>query len=384
MAEANYNYFEIDAADIWQFERNCFLEKRRAVNIETISDLYFSLQDYFLSANHTPTYIYNHNDKDQRVSNYFHRHIEQLKQWKAQRTPLDYFINKAAIYAMTEPCVIFFQGSDSRDFERLFAFKLRQYFDNLPLIKSFLRYQLFQNFNDNISRYEEFIKYLIIQQYELIDVRVSSFVKIFFGEIKSEIECEYTEQKSPVLYKLNASAGEAGATTGDVSSKETDTKEDDTKVPKGYKVVEGKFNKTEILHYFSFLYSELSVGGKPYLNKKNVKEIFKYGIAIPPKPLRKKYKLNISKVFPKKYIENTIYIFFTNNSKSRTDKLNYLRFFASYIEDFAGALKNEKALQNWNKNLSGEPSLKKSFDIDKYLPKPPQETSIESTPESTK
>ena len=116
----------------------------------------------------------------------------------------------------------------------------------------------------------------------------------------------------------------------------------------------------------------------------DVKEIFKYGIAIPPKPLRKKYKLNISKVFPKKYIENTIYIFFTNNSKSRTDKLNYLRFFASYIEDFAGALKNEKALQNWNKNLSGEPSLKKSFDIDKYLPKPPQETSIESTPESTK
>jgi hypothetical protein len=132
--------------------------------------------------------------------------------------------------------------------------------------------------------------------------------------------------------------------------------------------IEGKFTDDEIRNYFSFLCKEKSFDNKPFLSEDAVNEIFKNGLMIPAVPLENKFKLNCDPRFPKKIIEFAIYTFYVNNSIKRTDKIKYLKFFGSYLEDFSSVLASNKMASNVASNISGEKSPKMKFDLKKYLP----------------
>ena len=119
--------------------------------------------------------------------------------------------------------------------------------------------------------------------------------------------------------------------------------------------------------FFSFLYKEKSQDGKSFLTENEVKEIFKYGLAIPPSPLTKKCKLNCSLTFPKNIVEFYIYKFYSKHTTSKR-KQDVLQFFAYHIVDFEKALVSEKAMQTWSGNVVGKRSPKIKFAIADYLP----------------
>lgn len=383
MAETLYDYFEIDAADIWQAECTRFRESG-GNNPDDMEDTYVFIQELYINNKIKPFLTLA--DKN---TPYYNGYYQKFNDRKKEGLLLSFFYYYGELYDLNEPCVIKRANSNKKDFERIFALKLKQYFDHISFIEDFLQFQLADNFQEDVPAFKKFIKYLLIQYAELLDHKVVGVVKEVMEGIKIEPEPEPDHQseiaqEGVVLEKTNETSEKdlpdlGVAEENPVSPKDKNTVVEETPIPIGYKVVEGDFNQKEILHYFSFLHEELSVGGEPFLSEDNVNKIFKYGIAIPPKPLKKKYKLNVSKKYPKRYIEDALYIFFSNCYKANSNKLNYLRFFANYIEDFSSALDDEKALQNWNKNVTGGRSRKMKFDAKKYLP----ESTSESTPEST-
>ena len=54
MKTKNYNPYEIDVSDIWQYERNKYLERGSHVTWEEIDELYDFVEQFFLKAEHKP------------------------------------------------------------------------------------------------------------------------------------------------------------------------------------------------------------------------------------------------------------------------------------------------------------------------------------------
>ena len=417
------DYLEIDAADIWRYESNLFLERKGGLSLENLSELYDELQGVFLASKIKPFVTLHQYLKKEIDGHYYERHIQEQINWKKKGIPLEFFVAKENLYSMNEPCIVDLNNHNREVFEKLFALKLRQYGTKLSQIPGFLTFQLSGNFQDNVAKYKEFIKFLLLQHEELIEKKVSSVVKAAIEEIETKLIQEpiiETGLLSQEATELTTSVPETNSTPSEpipepidsVTIEEIETKpnqepeiipipivpitelnenatngggvlDDENFTRDECKIIEGNYNVSEILQYFSFLYLELSVGGEPFLKKNDVAEIFRYGIAIPPRPLKKKFKLNISKRHPKRYVEDAIHFFILKDSYSKMDKLNYLRFFASYIEDFSTALESDEKLISWSKNITGNKSKKKSFDHKKYLPKPIRESTLESTREST-
>jgi hypothetical protein len=138
-------------------------------------------------------------------------------------------------------------------------------------------------------------------------------------------------------------------------------------IPEGHQLVPGKFTKEETKEFFRFLYKEMSGDGKSFLLESEVSEMFKYGLAIPPAPPAKKYKLNCSLKFPKSIVEFGIYKFFYHHTTSEHKK-DILKFFANYLIDFEKVLKSEVDMRTWSSNVVGKRPGRMKFAIGEYLP----------------
>ena len=181
-------------------------------------------------------------------------------------------------------------------------------------------------------------------------------------EVKAENKLEESEPE-----KQEVETPTAGKDENNLSEALPVELETEETIQIGYKIVEGKFKKEEVQQYFSFLYKEKSKEGKTFLLENEVTEIFKHGLAIPPEPLAKKYKLNCSLKFPKNIVEYGIYTFYKEHTANH-HKQDILKFFANYIEDFANALKSDNTMQTWSDNVVGKMPVKMKFEISEYLP----------------
>lgn len=378
-----YTKYDIDASDIWRYEVNCYFRGRRANPDKTaINDLYELLQPFYLQEKHKP--FIDASDE----SDYAKRHRVQYQNREKEDGCLDFFFCKGNAYDMGESCEITLKDYNLLSFQNLFVLKLRQYFDGLVHLSDFLKYQLKINFKNNPDRFRKFIDLSLLQFPNKIDVAIIKVIDDWFLEINKKKSAkalrsktkQSREQKkeSPLkteLESITTNAEQETTTTVTVSEKPTDNVLIEEKgesrieegLPEGYTPIPGKFTKEDTLHFFSFLYKEKSKEDECFLSEEDVREIFKYGLAIPPVPLSQKYKLNCSLKFPKGIVEFCIYKFFRNHT-STNNKRDILKFFASYIVDFEKALINERTLQTWSDNVTGKRPGKMTFAIKGYLP----------------
>ena len=403
-----YNAYNIYTSKIWEYERNSYIRSGSQENWNEIEELYDLLQEYILAAGVEPFLKYADITSDNHYLIDFRNHF-------AEKTALDFFICKGDLYDMQEPCLIKYKGTGRTDFEKLFMLKLRQFKDKLHEVKSFLQYQLKQNFKNKLDEFADFLHLSFLQHPALLDERIVSLTMAWLNEQKeqtaksSKKRSKKTGQKNPyvdatVIYedavvvealpaheehevllkedspeeanhslvKEEHSASESR--TGNFDSNKDDEQpattayeksEDD--IPEGYVLVAGDFSKEEVQAYFSFLYKETDESGKSFLAEAEVWEIFKYGLAIPPNPPKKRYRLHHSLKFPKSIVEYCIYRFFYKHTTSHHKK-SVLKFFASYLQDFEKSLKSEKAMQTWSDNVVGKKPSRMKFALTDYLP----------------
>ena len=319
---------------------------------------------------------------------------------------MDYFVSKGDFYDLNNPCPVSFKETNASNFERLFILKLRQYSNDLREVEKYLNYQCKQNFRNKLDAFQKFVGLANLQYQGMVDEKIIKVMQDWFlTEQGNREEKQARKSKKKITETVDSisvdipvsqenitleikevisdesisapsyddklvSVSEESKTeldTVNITSSDVEHKSNEVVVPNEYTVIKGNFSEEEILTFFSFLYIEKDAEGKTFLTENEVKEIFKYGLAIPPSPLTKKYKLQCSLKFPKSIIEFAIYSFYSKHTSNR-HKQDILKFFASYIQDFEKALENEISLQQWSNNVKSARPSRMKFAIADYLP----------------
>ena len=396
-----YHPYNIETSGIWNYERNAYISSRSKENWEKIEELYDLLQGFILEAGAKPFLKNSEVSPDDHYVIDFRNHFDE-------KTALDFFVCKGDFYDMQEPCLIKYSETRRTDFEKLFMLKLRQFKDKLHEVKSFLQFQLQQNFKNKLDVFADFLQIGFLQHPALVDERIVALTGDWANNRKEELSKSEKKRnkktgrknvpddvttiislpiqdEKDVLAKNDPDADtmflpkHEDVSTADSGIKNAEnvddyglantTVQEDTEggIPKDYVVINGKFSVEETQAYFSFLYKEKDESGKPFLLEAEVQEIFKYGLAIPSKPAKKRYRLHYTLKFPKSIVEFCIYKFYTEHTKSH-DKKAVLKFFASYIKDFEKALKSENDMQTWSDNVTGKRPRRMKFVPTDYLP----------------
>jgi hypothetical protein len=396
-----YHPYNIDTSDIWEYERNAYIRSSNKENWQEFEELYDLLQGYILETGVNPFLR-----KEELTSD--NHYLKDFKNHYAEKNLLDFFVCKGDFYDMQEHCLIKYKETSPSDFEKLFMLKLRQFRDKLREVKGFLQYQLKQNFKNKLDEFTDFLRMSFLQHPGLVDKIIVGLIGEWINEQKEEItKSQRRRSKNPrkkyqyeeviniealPVHEENESCEKNDGQTGTKFSVDNEDsgqsmtkienselsedyelaatnvqKNNEGGIPKGYILVEGKFSMEETRAYFSFLYKEKDESGKPFLPEADVKDLFKYGLAIPPKPPKKRYRLHSSLKFPKGIVEFCIYKFYTNHTNSHLKK-DVLKFFASYIKDFEKALQSDDDMQTWSDNVTGKRPARIKFDFNNYLP----------------
>jgi hypothetical protein len=363
MEFTKYPNFSIDASDIWLYERNNYLAKRKADrNRNAIDDLYEFLQQFYLDAQHEP--FIETSDK----TAYAEIQREQCYNMGSAGAPPELFMCKGKVYKMSNPCEVNLNDYNQIEFQRLFILKLRQYFDGLIHLKDFLKYQLDHNFKNKSPEFQEFLRVSLIQYEGVIDGKIINVINDFFMWIRTaDLKAPGNlNEETIITQEKKVSKHDALQIQDKVELQAIGTAANES-IPDGYQPVSGNFTREETKEFFRFLYKEVSEEGKSFLLESEVTEMFKYGLAIPPAPPAQKYELNCSLKFPKSIVEFGIYKFFYYHTTSEHKK-DILKFFANYLVDFEKVLKSEVDMRTWSSNVVGKRPSRMKFAIGEYLP----------------
>src|SRR5579863_8395442 len=143
MDNTNYTIYEIDAADIWRYECDCYWQReQQGTDKDSINELYDFLQQFYLQAKHEP-FIKSLDD-----SLWAERYREKYRETLNGAVCLNFFMCGDQGYSMQYPCEVFLKKHNHLEFQRLFILKLRQYHGGLLYVVNFLKYQLETNFNN--------------------------------------------------------------------------------------------------------------------------------------------------------------------------------------------------------------------------------------------
>lgn len=161
--EVNYQYHDVDLADIWQYERSLFLIGKSSEQfakdlIEKIENVIIKKGNPFLATN-------KYNSGDRQYDQLFTIHIKDFQDSYSnfkKRFNLDYFFTNDYCFYFNQQIIL---QNNNEDFYFWFALKLRQYDSKLIEIKNFLKSQLQINFNNNTNELIDFLK-VIIRQYK--------------------------------------------------------------------------------------------------------------------------------------------------------------------------------------------------------------------------
>jgi hypothetical protein len=358
-----YTNFSIDASDIWLYERNNYLAKRKEdQDRNAIDDLYEFLQQFYLDAQHEP--FIESSDK----TAYAEIQRQQCYNMRNAVAPPEWFMCKGKVYMMSIPCEVSLNDYNQIEFQRLFILKLRQYFDGLIHLKGFLKYQLDYNFKSKPSDFQEFLRVSLLQYESLIDRKITNVIDDFFIGISiADLKAPANLNEGNIITEEKKVSKHDALQIQDTVELQAIGPAAHESIPEGYQPVPGNFTREETKEFFRFLYKEVSKEGKSFLLESEVPEMFKYGLAIPPAPPAKKYKLNCSLKFPKSIVEFGIYKFFYLHTTSQHKK-DILKFFANYLVDFEKVLKSEVDMRTWSSNVVGNRPSRMKFAIGEYFP----------------
>lgn len=378
-----YKYFKIDAKDIWEYERNYYnlVDK----NWNFISNLYELIQEVFIQSGASPIQEIPKNPDGGTKSR-----IEAYNNFDERNLVLDFFIRGNKLYDLNISCLLDKEKIDIRIYQYFFACKLRQYNGDISSVFLFLDYHFKKTFKKNKKAVIKFLEAVLLQHNKLFTTEVSKVAykwmqeRIIFLEDKtvetSKVTYEHIIPKLPIsaivsnqeILLSKNQPEESDADLPVLIKPEIDEGikhlEFEPSVPKDYHYYKGKLHDSEVQEFFSFLYLAKDKENQSYLKKEEVENIFQYGIAIPPVGKTVRYKLNTGGARNKKIVLYAIYVFYNNYKFNVSGKRLILRFFASYIEDFAFALLNEEEMEKLSKYMTGERPSKNFFNLEKYVP----------------
>ncbi|GAA0743100.1 hypothetical protein [Gaetbulibacter jejuensis] len=176
----NYDYYNIEIADIWQHEHEQFLVGNTSDRLaKTIIDKAEEIIIRKGEVNFTVDLGVNVPKTDKT---YYLRHLNDFKRDSKSlngRYDLNYFFNKHSCYQYEQNIII---KPESFDFDFWFALKLRQYDSKLIEISNFLNFQLESSFNNNPSEILDFLK-IVTKQFkdDLLSDRVIEIVEDWIG-----------------------------------------------------------------------------------------------------------------------------------------------------------------------------------------------------------
>ena len=283
MSNVNYNIYDINTGEIWQYER----ERLKTGGDITFYDQFLRIIEPIIVQNCSPIVTEDEevNSGNLKYSLDFHKRYSERQ--------VDYFESEGAYYDFKDNCVVRLMDYNQRDFGFLFAYKLRQYQDNLAESDTFLYYQLKINFKKSLQRFMSFIRSLLIQ-----------FPDMLAGPIEKKIDL-WEKTFDPALL---------------VDEKVYDIYDH----PEHWTAIRLSMTDDQLRAYFSFLYLEKNNLGLPFLEKNLTDRLLKFGLRIPPKPLAQKYELNQTSVHRKSIIEQSVYVLFEKHSLNFKDKLEML------------------------------------------------------------
>ena len=319
-----------------------------------------------ISSNEKP-FLYESSNENNET--YFENYFERAKNVDPKFIP-DLFEFKREFYDLSRQIYIFKERTSTDTFVKLFALYLLVVQKNGWNVYEFLDFQLHDNFHGSKYHFYNFLLQIAKVEKDAtiftnIIPKLRNYIDTAISEIKYFIENDYE------IEEIEESLIEV--TTDEIKQ----NKGDEIQIYEWEKYIDErkglqlktKFAQEEIKTFFSFLYKEKSVGGRPFLSKKQVEIIFKDGLTIPLHPLKEKYKLNIDNSYPKKLIDTGIYKFYIAHSPSNKEKKELILFLGSFIEDYSNVFESQQALENQSKNIKNYTlTAKNKIAWSKYLP----------------
>jgi len=202
MDDTLYSYYEIEIADIWEYEREQFLNG--LLTREHAQDL-MELAQHYIIKNNEPIFGTSMYDKGtMQEQAYYSR---KIKEYVSNLGNLDQ-LYRLNLFFHDNNCfdydhVIIVKLKDG-NFPYFFSLKLRQYNGNLFELSNFLTFQLKKSFKNDEVKYKEFLSLLLLQHADFFDDRIKTLINDFI--IKSHkrqkrIKTEKTIDKDKPLEK---------------------------------------------------------------------------------------------------------------------------------------------------------------------------------------
>lgn len=326
--KTDYTNLEVDTGDIWKYEFNEFKVAQKPLLYEKLIEV----TEPIIST-YTKPFLKGKNRTDGWAMKYYRNYPERYKSRN-----IDYFEFDGDYFAYDELYTVKLSDINLKDFSFLFALKLRQYQDNLAALDSFLYYQLKANFKGNVKVFMNFLNSILIQYAEILG-------SIFEKKIN--------------LWETNYHPA------GVIDINEEWFWEND----ESWDIVELYITNDQVRAFFSFLYLERNDKGQPYLEKPDVEKLFRFGFKIPPVPLTRKFKLNLTSKSRKSIFEQCVYTFYNKYAGSQKNKVAFLKFLAYTFEEFKH-IQSADDFRNWSKNFTQKKfRTPLPFDIKRYFDK---------------
>jgi hypothetical protein len=173
MSSANFDYYIIDLGDIWDYEREKFIAGE---SNENFAEKIMVLTQENIIKLGQPSFGEKMISSD---SNYYRRNVTDYREADlTMKYKLDYFFNKDNCYEYTQTLII---TRNERDFDFIFALKLRQYNDNLFKVQDFLGYHLINTFSNDSKSFIQYLTISILQFDYLFNEGLKRQVKVFIS-----------------------------------------------------------------------------------------------------------------------------------------------------------------------------------------------------------
>jgi hypothetical protein len=294
--------------------------------------------------------------KDESEVNYYEKY-RRLSQEKFDKFIPDFFEYEGEFYDLERIQYVYKEFTRPEDFEKLFLIKLLELKANDYQIGEFLYFQQVDNFYGQKDSIDGFLYQLTANDSNCrLLQELCQVLRNWIGSQSLELlkvspqETESPNEDESEIEKID---------TQEQWEKEIGSLKD--------KSIKCKWTLEQIKHYFSFLYNEKSENGDPYLTKEQVEKIFENGFRIPEKQIDPLFKLNHSLRYPLKNVKYAIYYFYSKANNKSHDKLAYLLFFGSFIEDFKKYLTSNELYKSFSNNSHKAPARNK-IAWDKYRP----------------
>lgn len=158
---ANHKYYDIEIADIWQYEQNKFLSDKSS---DDLAKQIINKAEEVIIKEGEESFTIDLDEADSRA--YYERNLNEYRSSSNTlkgRYKTNFFFNKQVCYQFDQHIIV---TRESPDFDFWFALKLRQYDTKITKIKDFLEYQLQKNFLRDSRNFSDFME-LIIRQYQM-------------------------------------------------------------------------------------------------------------------------------------------------------------------------------------------------------------------------